>query len=283
MLLLLACTSVEDSSSNDSPADSAVESDLRTPDTCEASVDAAAPEFYQRYFACSDITVNGGTVTLWTEDLPPYPTAYYPDDDPNHTAWDDRGGDYTQNPNRIAAQVVSIQIAAEPVAKGITIDESLVDLEMGTSTEEYPGGPVGVGLDSVSYYNAVAAPGDSILDEQWTFDEWAAHPDQRGSYHHHSASPGPLEILSLRGYADSLELYGMMCDGTVLLGCTELDGSDVDSTSLDAQAGHVGDVIDPDGTTWFAGRYHVHMCEDFGNYGLSPEIQYYEDCGTLPP
>jgi hypothetical protein len=229
-------------------------------------------------------------VTIATEDLPPYATAYYPDDDPNWAPWDDRGGTHHENPNTLTAQSMFMTLPAAPVAKGLVIDETLVDLEGGSSDEEYRGSMLGVGVDGVAWYHAVAAPQDDILQEQYTFDAWDGHPDDRGSYHHHGAARGALASLVAQGTVTTdtpgeaeLELYGIMCDGTVLLGCTELDGGAPDPADFDAQNGHVHDLVDRGGATAFTERYHVHMCEALGRYGLGPEIQYYEVCGSGPP
>ena len=35
-----------------------------------------------------------------------------------------------------------------------------------------------------------------------------------------------------------------MCDGTIVLGCTELDGSSPDNSDFDAQSGHLHDLVD---------------------------------------
>jgi hypothetical protein len=275
----------------DSGTDSGENADgMRTFANCGGTVAADVPAFFARYFRCANISMDGEDVVVSTVDLPPYASPYYDPDDPNWTEWDDRGGDYFQNPNVIAEQDILIRFAGSPVSKGLTVTADLVDLKMGTSDDEYLGGPGGVGLDGVIYFNAVAGPGDSILDEAYTFDLWEAHPEMTGTYHHHSASPGPLAALEAGGFVSTdavgeaeWELYGMMCDGTVLLGCREMDGSAVDAATLDAQDGHVGDIVDPDGTVHFADRYHIHQCTDYAHYGLTPEIQYYQDCGTAPP
>ena len=76
-----------------------------------------------------------------------------------------------------------------------------------------------------------------------------------------------------------IEVYGIMCDGTVILGCTELDGSSPNSIELDAQNGHIHDLIDGEDTTHFTERYHTHICPDqFSNHKFTPELQYYDDC-----
>ena len=124
--------------------------------------------------------------------------------------------------------------------------------------------------------------GMDITTERYTFDAYNAHPSPDTTYHYHTTMPGALEVLAHLGLVTSttpgeaeLEVYGIQCDGTVILGCTELDGA-ARSGALDAQGGHVGDLVDDDGTTHFTARYHVHVCA--GGHEYTPEIQYYATC-----
>jgi hypothetical protein len=253
----------------------------RTLANCGGTVDPSVAAFYLQYFACSDITSTASGTQVATSDLPPHLSPYYAVGDPNHVAFDDRGGTHHQNPNVLAAGSYVLEIPDEPVAKGITIDASIVDNTMQTSPEEYSGGPVGVALDSVIVFAAMAAPGDDLVEEQYTFDLYEAHPAGT-TYHYHFPTPGPLEVLEARGHA-SVELYGIMCDGTVVMGCTELDGSTPDDADFDAQNGHVHDMTDGE-TTHFVDRYHTHVCPElWPAYIFFPEIAYYETSSCPAP
>ncbi len=269
-----------------SACDGAINSDELTLANCDENIDGGAPAFYANYFACVDITASGD-VAIWSDGLPPHKSAYYPEDDPNYVEFDDRGGTHFQNPNTIGVQNYEMAVPSDPVAKGITIDASIVDNTMNTSDEEYGGGPQGVALNGVMVFAAMAAPGDDLAEEQYTFDLYEGHPAET-TYHYHFNTPGPLEVLVDRGYSSSsvpgsagVELYAMMCDGTVVLGCTELDGSAPDSSDFDAQNGHPHDLSDGS-TTFFTSRYHTHVCPDtWSDYPFFPEVAYYEDgsCG----
>lgn len=249
---------------------------------CEQSATGVA-DFYSDYFACSDISAATNGTTLSTDGLPPHQSAYYPTDDPNYVAFDDRGGTHFQNPNTIGVTDFTMTVPDSPVAKGITINAALVDNTMNTSDEEYSGGPVGMSLNGVVIFAAMARAGDDLAEEQFTFDAYEAHPAMT-TYHYHFNTPGPLEVLVERSYSTSsvpgegeLELYGIMCDGTVVMGCTELDGSMPSSGDFDAQNGHLHDIV-ADGTTHFANRYHTHVClDDWPSYPFFPEIAYYEE------
>jgi hypothetical protein len=279
ILVLVACSKPADTdggTDSDVDTDSGTSSGALTLDNCTTSFGDGVPAFFTTYFRCVDVTVDGDGVAIATSDLPPHPSPYYSATSPNDEEFDTRGGDYHQNPNNLAEKALVVHVPSAPVGRGIVVTEELHDLTMGTSDDEYPGGTAGVGLDGAALFDATARQGDDIREEKWTFDEWAAHPAPDGTYHHHSANPAALAVLAHEGLDG--EVYGVMCDGTVLLGCDELDGTAVDAGSLDAQGGHVGDIADADGTVYFTGRYHAHLCTDFVEEGFTPEIQYYGAC-----
>lgn len=258
----------------------------RTLATCTTSIAADVPAFYQQYFRCVTVTRTATGVAIATEDLPPHPSYYYGSASPNYAAFDtSRGAGYHPNPNTLAAQTITIAVPDAPVYGGVPIDPSLIDATAGTSSLEYALGPVGVATDSVALFTGTAAPGDDIAAERFTFDSYSAHPEQRGAYHYHSPTPGPLEVLAAAGAVTStvpgaaeVEVYGVMCDGTIVLGCTELDGS-APAAGLDAQGGHRGDLRDTAGTLHFTDRYHVHVCADAARgHAYTPEIHYYGAC-----
>jgi hypothetical protein len=253
--------------------------------SCDESLSSDLPDFFANYFACVDASVSGSSIVIQTDGLPPTPSAYYPEDDPNYVEYDDRGGSHERNPNQLDVQNYEMEVPVDPTPKGITIDASLVDNTMGTSNEEYGGGPQGIALNGVIAFAAMAAPGDDLADEQYTFDLYEGHPAGT-TYHYHYHSEGPLEVLVDRGYSSStsfgegeVELYAVMCDGTVVMGCTELDRSTPDDTDFDAQNGHIHDISDDSGTQ-LADRYHTHVCpSQWPDYPFFPEIAYYDDSG----
>ncbi|MCO4760842.1 MAG: YHYH protein [Myxococcales bacterium] len=254
-------------------------------DTCTTSIADNVPAFYKTYFRCVTITMSGDTVVIKTDGLPPHNTYYYGSGHDKYVAFDfSKGSDYHPNPNTLKQQNVTIQIPAAPKARGLTINAAAVDAKVNSSSNEYGLGPRGVALDGVSLFNPLAAPGDDIEDEKYTFDPYNAHPTNNGAYHYHTTSKGPLELLKKLGKTTNttpgqaeIEVYGMMCDGTLLLGCKELDGS-APAAGLDSQNGHVHDIKDKAGTVHFTGRYHTHVCTSIGSHKYTPEIQYYDTC-----
>ena len=264
------------------------EVDLITLENCDGTVDADVPDFYKNYFNCVDVSVSsgqGGVVTLSTKGLPPYESMYYSDEYANSIDFVSQGDGYYINPNTIAEQSYSISIPESPVSRGLTINSSLVDGVIGTSNNEYGMNVQGIAINGVTIFNPLAGPGDDIEDEKYSFDPYNGHPEMTGAYHYHTTSKGPLESLEFDGFIETaivgsaeIELYGIMCDGTLILGCTELDGSEPSSSDFDAQNGHVHDITD--GTNvFFSNRYHTHICTDtYTGHKFTPEIQYYDEC-----
>lgn len=254
---------------------------LWTLDTCDTSVADGTPSFFSKFFKCVTITNTKTEVRLASRNLPPHKSNYWGTGNPNYVAFDtSRGPQYKANPNTLVEKAYTISVPNAPVAKGLTITTDMVDGVVRTSDEEYPMSIAGIALDSVTLFNPLAAAGHDIEEEAYTFDTYNAHPDAMRLYHYHTASPGPLEVLAAAGVPAAVELFGIMCDGTVVLGCSELDGKAADLGALDAQGGHVADITDEEGTTHFAARYHTHVCPTkvLGQHH-TPEIQYYDKCG----
>ncbi len=260
--------------------------DEYTLDSCETQIGADVPAFFAKYFRCVTISMDGDSVVIESKGLPPHKSFYYASASANHTGYVSQGQGYYQNPNQIAEQNIRMVVPSAPQPRGLSINDALVDGQVGSSFDEYGMGAVGVALDSVALFNPLAAPGDDIEAEKFSFDPYGGHPEMRGAYHYHTTTAGPLEVLAAAGLTSStvpgeasVEVYGVMCDGTVVLGCTELDGSAPDPATLDAQNGHVHDMVDEEGTVHFEGRYHVHICPGtLTAHGFTPEIMYYSDC-----
>lgn len=260
----------------------------RTLDNCATSVSGTVTPFFKDYFRCVTLSTSGTSTKVYTQALPPHKSYYYGQNSPNYAAFDySRGSTYRPNPNTLQTQNVTLTIPTNPVPKSnLVITAAMIDGQVGGSND-YRMGPVGVALDGVLMFNPLAAPGDDIENEKYTFDSYNSHPEMRGAYHYHTTSQGPLEVLVKLGLIPTatpgqskIELYGIMCDGTVIMGCTELNGTKPNTADFDAQNGHVHDLVDEKGNVIFAQRYHTHMCAS----GLdkvrkfTPEIQYYSSC-----
>ena len=271
---------------NTSTGENIIPSEEITLETCDENINDNAPLFFKKYFKCVDIELNNDNVIISTDGVPPFRSWYFSDSHPNHIEFESQGAGYYPNPNQILSHNIEISIPINPTPKGIQITESGVDGVVGSDIHEFGMGPVGVALDGVSLFNPLAAPGDDIEDEKFSFDYYSGHPEMSGMYHYHTTSRGPLEVLEYKGLTTNstpgngeIEVYGIMCDGTVILGCVELDGSETNNSDFDAQNGHIHDLIDVGGTTHFTERYHTHICLDqFPYHKFTPELQYYDDC-----
>ncbi len=279
ILPLISCNGGSDTDPAETDTDTDTD-DQRTIDNCEGTVGDDVPDFFKKYFHCVDIEMVGtDSVKITTEGLPPHASYYWGEGDPNYAEFNyDRGSDYHPNPNSLSAQNVSYTIELDPTSRGLTIASSMVDTVANTDSNEYKMGPAGVAIDSVMIFNDQAGPGDDINDEKFTFDDYNGHPANAGDYHYHTETEGPLEVMQAIGEGDA-ELYGMMCDGALVLGCTELDGSTPSTGDFDAQNGHSGDISDGT-TTYFTGRYHTHVCATYTEHLFTPEIQFYSDCNV---
>ena len=296
-LMLCACSGTPtgaDGGSADASADvgaeASVDAGTSLLDTCSATVGATVPAFYKTYFRCTDLSVNGSNLVISTKGQPPYKTYYYGPASTNYASFDtSRGNQYSPNPNTIKVQSVTFNVPLTPTAKSnLTITSGLIDGVVGTSSQEYKMGSAGVAINSVIMFNPLAAPGDDIENEKYTFDDYNGHPEMTGNYHYHTTTKGPLQVLSKLGFTTAtepgtatIELYGMMCDGTLVMGCTELSGATPILTGFDAQNGHAHDIIDNNNQTLLTNRYHVHLCPTKWTSNprkFTPEIQYYTTC-----
>jgi hypothetical protein len=279
-------------------------------DTCGGTVGTGVPDFYRNYFMCSDrsLSADGSSVVITTYSLPPYSSPYYPSTHPNYLDFTiDRAGKvcgtgvplgtngcYIKNPSTLTQQLVTLTIPLEPVAKGIDVNANTSQIDNTSGDHyDYSGAVMGVATNGIVLFSGFAAPGDDINAESYTFDSHEGHPQGQGSYHHHKYAPGPLEVLRKAGYTNSVtpgspgggvEFYGITCDGVLVFGVTELDGTTPTGT-LDAQGGHTHDIKDEAGTLHFSGRYHVHLSPSaIGSnskaYKYMPELQYYSTCTT---
>ena len=254
-------------------------------ENCDEAINSDVPDFYKNYFNCVSISVTEGVVLLSTTGFPPYKSMYYPENYENYTDFVSQGNGYYQNPNSILEQSYAISILDSPVSRGLSINSDMVDGVLNTNSYEYGMGAQGIALNGVILFNPLAGPGDDIENEKYSFDSYSGHPEMNGVYHYHTSSKGPLEVLAYNGFIQTsiigsaeIELYGIMCDGTLVLGCTELDGSAPSSSDFDSQNGHVHDISNGV-NIFFTNRYHTHICTDtYTDHKFTPEIQYYEGC-----
>lgn len=194
-------------------------------------------------------------VTITAKDLPDHKSMYY---DPNHELYEDynepNNPDFEKNPNTIGEQNNVFKIPRYPAEA--------------STKEATPMGAMGVTINSVSIFNQEAAPGDDILDELNTFDQYEGHPAGT-QYHYHIE---PVWLTQFRDNADNEALVGLLLDGFPVYGTHE-DGVQITNDDLDDYHGHFGVTDDfPEGI------YHYHVTDDLpwingdGFYGTAGTV-----------
>ncbi|WP_422359881.1 YHYH protein [Reichenbachiella sp.] len=200
-------------------------------------------------------TFDDEWVTITSKDLPDHVSVYYDESDPlyeDYTKEDD--SDFIKNPNTIGEQNNVFKIPRYPSEASVK--------------ESTSGGAIGVTINSVSFFNQEAAPGDDILDELKTFDQYEGHPAGT-QYHYHNE---PVWLTKFRDNADNEALVGLLLDGFPVYGTHE-DGVQMTNNDLDDYHGHFG-VTDE----FPEGIYHYHITDDL------PWINgdgYYGTAGTV--
>ncbi|NQW27097.1 MAG: YHYH protein [Flammeovirgaceae bacterium] len=220
--------------------------------TADNDMAVLACKFYND--ASLTVVVNDNTIKITSTSEPDHKSMYYATSNSLYQAYDNTANDpdFKKNPNTIGAMNYTFTIPRFPTS---------------ASNKKATGfGAMGVSLNSVVFYNQVAAPGDDILEELHTFDQYAGHPTNTGSYHYHIE---PTWLTELKG---SDTFLGFLLDGFPVYGPYEND-VEITNDDLDDYHGHTGVTAD-----FPAGIYHYHITTDF------PWINgdgYYGTAGTV--
>ena len=111
-------------------------------------------------------------ITISTDNQPDHKSMYYGTGHDLYEAYDEpTNQDFNKNPNSIEAQNYTLKIPRYP--------------EMASSHEATAMDAFGVAVNGVVFFNQEAAPGDDILEELNTFDQYEGHPQNQGAYHYH--------------------------------------------------------------------------------------------------
>jgi hypothetical protein len=239
MVLLAACGSDEEPDASD---------DLQGGDI---DVSVVATKFY--HIDNVNVSIGESTITITSTNQPDHKSAYYATSNALYEAYEDTSNpDFRLNPNNIVAQNLVFKIPRYPAEASNKASTSL--------------GPMGVSINSVVFFNQNAGPGDDILEELNTFDQYTGHPQQQGQYHYHIK---PTWLTELKG---SDAFLGFLLDGFPVYGPEE-NGKTLTNDDLDAYHGHSAATTDfPDGI------YHYHITEEYPwiNGG-----QYFGNAGTF--
>jgi len=183
------------------------------------------------------VVVGETSLTITASSEPDHKSMYYETTNALYEDYnEDDNEDFYKNPNTIASMNYTFTLPRFP--------------EMSANNEGTPFGPMGVSINSVVFYNQVAAPGDDILEELNTFDQYEGHPTNTGSYHYHIEPTWLTEIKS-----DSTFL-GLLLDGFPVYGPVE-SGVTLTNDDLDDYHGHTSVTAHfPEGI------YHYHITAD---------------------
>ncbi len=199
------------------------------------------------------VTVNEEKIVISSSNLPDHKSMYYANNNPLYAAYSEPNNpDFKKNPNKIEPQNLVFTIPRYP-AKA-------------TNHETTPMGPMGISVNSVAFFNQSAAPGDDILDELNTFDQYEGHPAQKGDYHYHIEPTWLTETLGNDAF------LGLLLDGFPVYGPVE-NGKTLTNDDLDDYHGHTSATAEfPDGI------YHYHITGDLpwingdGFYGTAGTV-----------
>ena len=194
------------------------------------------PSVYSKIYGATSITFDGTWVTIKCNALPDHTSAYYPVSNPLHANFSGTtfgGGTFSQNPNSISTQNITLKIPVNPV--------------VAATHAATPMGVMGVALNGVPLFNQYAAGGSPLTGEINSFDQWWGHPQMTGMYHYHVE---PLYLTTVKATKSSL--MGFLLDGFPVYGPKEEGG--LDPSGLDVYHGHTHATVD-----YPSGIYHYHF------------------------
>ena len=194
------------------------------------------PAIYDKIYGATDKYVDGNFIVIKTTSLPDHKSPYYQGTTwaaAKYEAYNGSNSSFMLNPNRIAQSILTFRIPLNPA--------------VATNHPATPGGPIGVSLNGVPFFNQYAAMNAPLTNEINTFDQYNGHPQQQGQYHYH------IEPLFLTAAKGNTALLGFLLDGFPVYGPME-NGNPVTNAMLDVYHGHTTVTAD-----YPAGIYHYHI------------------------
>ena len=211
--------------------------DTTTPDTKSTTgTSTTSLETFKKIYGASQVYIDGNYAIIKTNALPDHKTPYYKDTQWESSMYEAYNGTNTKfglNPNRIQTQSLTFKIPITPVKA--------------STTSATPGGPIGVSLNGVPFFNQYAAMSSPLTNEINGFDQYNGHPQQQGQYHYH------MEPTYLTAKKGKDVLLGFLLDGFPVYGSTE-NGKTITNADLDAYHGHTSATAD-----YPNGIYHYHI------------------------
>jgi hypothetical protein len=195
-------------------------------------------------------TIDGDYLVVTTTTVPDHKSPYFATTDSRYEA--NTSSTFRKAPNSIVAGSVTFRIPTKPTKA--------------TNSQSTAGGPIGIALNGVPFFNQYAANNAPLTNEIAGFDQYGGHPQQQGQYHYHVE---PSYLTTKKGKS---ALIGFLLDGFPVYGPV-VNGKTVTSKDLDGYHGRTGVT-----TEYPNGIYHYVITAD------DPYINgsgYYGSPGTV--
>lgn len=189
------------------------------------------------YHSNTNVSVTDDYLVITTTDVPDHKSMYFDANHAQYEAYSESDPNFKKNPNSISSQNYTFKLPRYP---------SEASVKSATT-----GDGIGVTVNGIVLFNQNAAPGDDIMDELYTFDQYEGHPQNTGVYHYHTE---PIWVTEQKG---NDALIGVLLDGFPLYGPME-NGKEITNDDLDVYHGHTSATADfPNGI------YHYHITDEF--------------------
>ena len=212
------------------------------PDTTNTDEDfdvteAESTDAWAKVYEATSLQKDGDYWVVTSEDLPDHQSVYY-----EGTEWEDtlfaeyNESGFRSNNISIQKQTLSFRIPIIP--------------KKATTHDATPGGPMGIALNGVPFFNQYNGSGDPLTIEIESFDQYKGHAAPvLHDYHYHAE---PTYLTATKG---SNALLGFLLDGFPVYGPVE-NGITITNDDLDEYHGHVGITED-----YPRGIYHYHITD----------------------
>jgi hypothetical protein len=199
------------------------------------TVPAGAPAWAAALGNGVSVAIDGDVAVVTTLGVPDHRSPYFASTDSRYEAYNGTNPRFSLNPNRIAESRMVLRIPITPRKQA--------------TPSATPLGPIGVAVNGVAIFNQFAGPNQPLTGEIDSFDQYAGHPQQMGTYHYH-VEPAWLTRTTREA------LVGVLLDGYPVYGPLE-NGRLITSADLDAAHGHTTATRE-----YPSGTYHYHTTGD---------------------
>lgn len=213
----------------------ATSSTATTDGTPSTTAPAGAPAWAAALGNGVTTAIDGDNIVVTTLGVPDHKSPYFGTTDSRYEAYNGTNVRFALNPNRITQSRMVFRIPITPRKQA--------------APSPTPLGAIGVAVNGVAIFNQFAGPNQPLTGEIDSFDQYAGHPQQMGTYHYH-VEPSWLTRATKEA------LVGVLLDGYPVYGPME-NGRLITSADLDAAHGHTTATKE-----YPSGTYHYHTTGD---------------------